>query len=76
LISALDIGEWSVSRTGRFDPGEKVPNSHWIRSWVEPTVGLDAVEKNLLPCRESNPGRPVRIPHYIYWAIPALEKKN
>jgi hypothetical protein len=28
LISALDIGEWSVSRTGRFDPGEKVPNSH------------------------------------------------
>jgi hypothetical protein len=40
LISALDGGDWSSSRTGRFTPG-----SHWIGGWVGPRTGLDAVEK-------------------------------
>jgi hypothetical protein len=36
--------------------------THWIVGWVGPGAGLDAAEKNILPCRESNPGiQPVAI---------------
>jgi hypothetical protein len=28
--SALDGGEWSVSHSGLFTPGEGSPGSHWI----------------------------------------------
>jgi hypothetical protein len=31
LTSALDGGEWSASRPGRFAPGEGAPDTHWIR---------------------------------------------
>jgi len=34
LTSALDVGEWSASRPGRFIPREKVPLTHWIGGWV------------------------------------------
>jgi hypothetical protein len=34
LTSALVGGEWSVSRPGRFTPGEKAPSTHWIGGWV------------------------------------------
>jgi hypothetical protein len=41
LTSALDGGEWSVSRPGRFTTRERDPSTHW--------VGLDAVEnRNVL----------------------------
>jgi hypothetical protein len=30
LISALDGGEWSASRPGRFTPRERAPGTHWI----------------------------------------------
>jgi hypothetical protein len=40
LTSALDGGEWSVSRTGRFIPG-----THWIGGWAGPRTGLDDTEK-------------------------------
>jgi hypothetical protein len=36
LTSALDIGEWSVSRPGRFTPRERSPDTHWIGCWVGP----------------------------------------
>jgi hypothetical protein len=45
LTSALDGGEWSVSRSGRFTPGEKAPATHWIGGWVDPRADLDDVEK-------------------------------
>jgi len=48
----LDGGEWSASRPGRFTPG-----NHWIRDWVGPRTGLDAVAKRKTfrcPFRESN----------------------
>jgi hypothetical protein len=45
LISQLDGGEWSVSRSGRFIAMEGVPGTHW----VGPGAGLDnGEEKNLL----------------------------
>jgi hypothetical protein len=41
--------------------GKEPRSTHWIRGWVGPRVGLDAVEKRkILHCRESNPGRPTR----------------
>jgi hypothetical protein len=36
LISALDVGEWSASRTSRFTPRERAPSTHWIGGWVVP----------------------------------------
>jgi hypothetical protein len=57
LTSALDGGEWSASRTGRFIPRERAPSAHWIRGWLDPRAGLDAVERRKIPspCRDSNP---------------------
>jgi hypothetical protein len=35
LTSALDWGEWSASRPGRFTPRERVPSNHWMGAgWV------------------------------------------
>jgi hypothetical protein len=44
LTSALDGGECSASRPGRFTPGEKAPGTHWIGGLVHPRAGLDGVE--------------------------------
>jgi len=41
LTSALDGGQWSASRLGRFTPGERTPVTHWTGDWAD----LDAVEK-------------------------------
>jgi hypothetical protein len=45
LTSALAGGEWSALRPGRFTPGERAPDTHWIGGWVGPRAGLDDVEK-------------------------------
>jgi hypothetical protein len=47
LTSALVGGEGSASLPGRFIPGEKVPDTHWIGDLVDPRTGLDDVEKIL-----------------------------
>jgi hypothetical protein len=31
-----------------FPRGEKAPGTHWIGDWVDPTAGLDDVEKRKL----------------------------
>jgi hypothetical protein len=38
LTSALDGGEWSASRSGRFTPRERASGTHWIGGWVGPGV--------------------------------------
>jgi hypothetical protein len=43
FTSALAAGEWSSPRPGRFTPGEKAPDTPWIRVWVDPRAGLDDV---------------------------------
>jgi hypothetical protein len=53
LTSALDGGEWSASRPGRFTPREKAPFTHWIGGSVGPRADLDAVVKRKI----SSPGR-------------------
>jgi hypothetical protein len=68
--SALDGGEWPVSRPGRaFTPGERTPGTHCTGGWVGPRDGLDTQDRGkiLCPCRGSNPDRPVVQPvvrHY------------
>jgi hypothetical protein len=43
LTSALEGGEWSASRPGRFTPRERAPITYWIGSWLGPRAVLDAV---------------------------------
>jgi hypothetical protein len=45
LTSALDRGEWSDSRPGRFTPGEIAPGTHSIGGWVDPRADIDDMEK-------------------------------
>jgi hypothetical protein len=49
---------------GRFTPEEKAPNTHWIRSWVSPRAGQDAVKKRkkCCLCHECNTTCPTRSP--------------
>jgi len=56
LISELDGGEWSASRSGRLIPREKAFRTHCIGGWVGPRAGLDKVSKRKIhsPRRESN----------------------
>jgi hypothetical protein len=61
LASALDGGEWSASRPGRFTPRERASGTDWIGGWVGPRAVLDAVVKRKIPSprRESNPRNPI-----------------
>jgi hypothetical protein len=47
--SALDGGERSASRPGRFTPRERDPGTHWIGGRVGPRAVLDAVMKRKIP---------------------------
>jgi hypothetical protein len=75
LTSAL-VGEWSVSRPGRFTPGERAPGTHWIGGWVGPRANLDYMEKwKYMPSPDSNSDPLVVQPvasRYTDSAIPAL----
>jgi hypothetical protein len=45
LTSALDGGQRSTSRPGRFNPPEIAPGTQWIGGWVDASAGLEDVEK-------------------------------
>jgi hypothetical protein len=45
LTSTLVGGEWSASLPGRFTLGETASGTHWIGDWVDPTAGLEEIEK-------------------------------
>jgi hypothetical protein len=80
LTPALAGGEWSASNPGRFTPGEKTPDTHWIGGWVDPRVGLDDLEKRKFwPYRESNSDRSVVQPvasRYTDCGIPAPVRRE
>jgi hypothetical protein len=61
LTSALDGGEWSASRSSRFNPKERATGTHWIGGWMGPRTVLDAVVRRKIPSlrRESNPRTPI-----------------
>jgi hypothetical protein len=78
LTSALDAGEWSASRLGRFTPRERAPGTHWIGDWVGPRAVLNAVVKRNIPSphRKSNPRTPIIQPvaqRCTNWAITAVD---
>jgi hypothetical protein len=60
LTLALDGGEWSASRPGRFNHREIASGIHWIGGWVGPRAVLDAVVNRKIPSsrRESNSRTP------------------
>jgi hypothetical protein len=59
--SALDGGEWSASRSGRFTLQERGPGALRTWHWVGPRAGLDDMEKRkTLHCRGSNSGSAAR----------------
>jgi hypothetical protein len=64
LTSALDGGEWSASRPGRFTTRERAPGTHWIGGWVGLRAVLDTVVKRKFPRprRESNSRTPIVLP--------------
>jgi hypothetical protein len=81
LTSALDRGEWSASRPGRFIPRERVPGTHWIGGSVGPRAVLDAAVKRKITSsrRKSNPRTPIVQPVaqcYTDWAITAPTRKG
>jgi hypothetical protein len=61
LTSALDGGEWSASRPGRFTPRERVLGTHWIGGWVGSRAILDVVVKRKIPSShwKSDPRTPI-----------------
>jgi hypothetical protein len=61
LTSALDGGEWSAPRPGRFTPRERAPGSYWIGGWVGLRAVLNAAVKRKIPSprRESNSRTPI-----------------
>jgi hypothetical protein len=54
VASALDVGELSASRPGRFTPEDTAPGVHQIGGWVYPTASLEAAEKGKISCPEGN----------------------
>jgi hypothetical protein len=79
LTSALDGGEWSASRAGRFTPRVTSPGTRWIGGWVGPRASLDTVSKRKIPSphRESNSDHPIVQPvasRYTDWPIPTLSE--
>jgi hypothetical protein len=61
LTSALDGGEWSASRPGRFTSRERDPCTHWIGDWIGLKTVLDSVVKRKIPStrRELNSKTPI-----------------
>jgi hypothetical protein len=49
LVLALDGGERSALRSGRFTPKEKAPGTYWIGGWVGPRTVLDTAVKRKIP---------------------------
>jgi hypothetical protein len=45
LTSALVGDDWWASRSGRFTPGERASDTHWIGGWMNPTAGMYDVDK-------------------------------
>jgi len=70
LTSALDGGEWSASRPGRFTPPGRHPGMHWVGGWWAPQpVSMRWRREKCLPlpgmqARSSSPWPS----HYTDWA--------
>lgn len=68
LTPALDVGEWSASRSGCFVPDVTTICTHWTREWVKRTAELDVSgkRKNPLPKPGFEPAMVQRIVYHIH----------
>jgi hypothetical protein len=62
LTSALDGGEWSASRPGRFTPTERAPDNDWIGGHY----GRGGEQKNSQPPQEGNSHSGNKIPRLLW----------
>jgi hypothetical protein len=76
LTSALEGGEWSASRPGRFTPMERAPGTHWIGGGVGPQSrsGNGGEEKNSQPLLGLEPPI-IHSPALYHWPIPHLKSE-
>jgi hypothetical protein len=68
LIPALDGGEWTALRPGRFTLTDRALGTHRIDAWVSTRAGLYTVSRVKIPCprRESKPDHPADIAQSLY----------
>jgi len=59
--SALDTGEWSASRPGRFTSKEIAPKYYWMGDWVRPRACLDTVARRKISVPPGNQALIVQI---------------
>jgi hypothetical protein len=78
LTSALDGGEWSASRPGRFTPRERAISTHWIGGWVGTRAVLDTVVKRKITSRrrESNPTTPIELSRFCKYFLGVDNSNN
>jgi hypothetical protein len=50
LTTALDGGEWSGSRPGRFISGERAFGTHCAGAWLGARISTNAVVQRNIPC--------------------------
>jgi len=73
LFSALDESVWSASCPGLFTPRTRALNTHWLKGWVFPTVGLFTG----LSCKDNESWSSSLQPsHDTDWAAPAPSLNN
>jgi hypothetical protein len=79
------MGEWKYSSTFHYlgsrwrcvvsyralplYPAERDPRTDWIGDWVGPIVGLDAVKRKILHCRELKPEFSNYFLKFVLWLL-------
>jgi hypothetical protein len=74
--SALDGGEWSASRPGRFTPSERPPDTHWIGGWMGPRAILDMVVKIKIPSPSRELNHRIPIVHPVAYSLYRLSYRG
>jgi hypothetical protein len=75
LTSALDGGEWSASRHGRFSPGKSTADNYWIVGWNGLRADLDAMEnRKTVPPQEIEPRPSCLLPIAVSTEVSWLTK--
>jgi len=75
---ALDGCEWTVLRSARFTPKERVLGSYWLEGWLSSETSLDVVTKKeiLAPTWNRTPVVQPVASHPNDWAVPAVSNQK
>jgi hypothetical protein len=72
FTSALDEVSGQSHAPASLHPRERASGSHWIRSWVGPRAGLDAMEKG----KSCSAGNQTRVVQPVARAIPSYPQSS